>query len=352
MSKSYGVISDTHNHNWATFSHILKETGLNNRLQHILDETWRAAARVRDEGGEVLVHCGDLFHVRGNIAPSVLNPTLELYRKIVNELGIEVRILAGNHDLEGNDADELGNAAVALRGEGCHVYSETYFCKALKHLYVPYCHSVKQLRNALKEYVAQLGDEISEWTLFLHAPMNGVIAGIPDNGLSATELKALGFKRVFCGHYHNHRNFDQKVFSIGSITHQTFSDVDSKAGFLIVNESEVTHFPTSAPKFVDFDPDWTDEEQAEYVIGNYVRVRLQEATNDDVEATRKLLTELGAAQVQIIHVPAKSVESRKGKSIDAGASVRVSISDWCKAQEYDDEVAQLAQEIADEVNVR
>ena len=112
----YGVISDSHSHNWATFSHINKDTGLNNRLEHILDEIWRAAQTVKSEGGDTIIHCGDVFHVRGNLAPSVLNPTINLFSKITNELGLRSIILAGNHDLESNDATRIGNATVALEG--------------------------------------------------------------------------------------------------------------------------------------------------------------------------------------------------------------------------------------------
>jgi len=108
-----GLISDTHNHNWSVFSSTLP-TGVNSRLQHILDETWRAAVTVKERGGDTIIHTGDIFHVRGSVAPSVLNPTVELYGRIYNDLGLNIYLLAGNHDLEGNNSSTLGNAGCGL----------------------------------------------------------------------------------------------------------------------------------------------------------------------------------------------------------------------------------------------
>ena len=49
------------------------------------------------------------------------------------------------------------------------------------------------------------------------------------------DLAKLGFRRVFAGHYHHHCSFeDGKVWSIGATTHQTASDIGTKAGFLLV----------------------------------------------------------------------------------------------------------------------
>ncbi|ELJ1804453.1 metallophosphoesterase [Vibrio parahaemolyticus] len=347
--KPYGVISDSHFHNWATFSHIIKETGINNRLQHILDETWRAAKTVKDNGGDTIIHCGDVFHVRGNLAPSVLNPAVDLYERIVHELGMNVYILAGNHDLEGNNSERLGNAAVALEGAGCTVFSDVHVDTHKMRIYIPYVHNMKELRKIINDSAE--GDK-SKWTLFLHAPMNGVISGIPDNGLSVAELREFGFGAVFCGHYHNHRVFDGNICSVGALTHQTFSDVGAKAGFLLYNGKAITHYPSSAPKFVDFDPDWGEIEEAEYITGNYVRVKLENATNEDVEEIRKYLKDKGAAYSQIIHVPKSETARDDVSSLEAGSSIKVSIADWCKKQGYNDHVAAASQEIADEVNAR
>src|SRR5471030_1191680 len=104
----YGLISDSHNHPWSQFAETTS-LGVNTRLQIILDETYRAAQTLKAVGGKTLIHAGDLFHVRGKIAPSVLNPTKDLYKRLVDE-GFDIIILAGNHDLEGKESTRTGSA--------------------------------------------------------------------------------------------------------------------------------------------------------------------------------------------------------------------------------------------------
>jgi DNA repair exonuclease SbcCD nuclease subunit len=356
MSKPLeALISDTHNHNWSVFSKMMPD-GMNNRLQIILDETWRAAVVAKDAGASALIHTGDIFHVRGSVAPSVLNPTVELYARIVNELGLNVYLLAGNHDLEGKNSTSLGNAGEALAGVGVTVVSSVFADHRNKRLFVPYFDSCDAVRKQINDFIASKGGdakEIAEWTLYLHAPLNGVLVGLPDHGFNPVELEAFGFKHVFCGHYHNHKRFDS-VTSVGALTHQTFSDIGSKAGFVLFNRetNAVTHYTSNSPRFTDFDETWDDLSMVEQVAGNYVRVRLSAATNDEIEGFRKDLEEMGAAGVQIVHVPKVEVSREGGSSIEAGASIRVSLNDWCKSRGYEERVGMAAQSIMDEVEAK
>lgn len=355
MSKREVIISDTHNHNWSVFSKTLP-TGINNRLQYILDETWRAAEQARAVGAKALIHTGDIFHVRGSVAPSVLNPTVELYARIVNDLGLHVYLLAGNHDLEGKNATSLGNAGEALTGVGVTVVSSVFADEHNKRLFIPYFDSCDAVRGHIKDFIREKwddADEIAQWNLYLHAPLNGVIAGLPDHGFDPAELSAFGFNHVFCGHYHNHKVFDG-VTSVGALTHQTFGDIGAKAGFVLYDydKSAVIHYPSNAPRFVDFDETWDDLSMVDQVAGNYVRVRLASASNEEIEGFRKELEEIGAAGVQIVHAPKIEVSREGGASIEAGASIRVSLNDWCKSRGFDDAVGIEAQSIMDEVEAK
>jgi hypothetical protein len=49
----------------------------------ILDAIKEAADKLRKVGGKDLVITGDLFHTRGNVKPSVLNPTLDLFSDLI-----------------------------------------------------------------------------------------------------------------------------------------------------------------------------------------------------------------------------------------------------------------------------
>jgi DNA repair exonuclease SbcCD nuclease subunit len=323
--KPYGLISDTHHHNWSAFATTL-ENGVNSRLQALLNEAERCAHEVRKAGGDTIIHAGDMFHVRGSIAPSVLNPTLDCYREIVDS-GIRVIILAGNHDLEGKDSNRLGSAITALEGVGCRVFNNTTEIDGVT--FAPWHNSVADLKKTLEGCDADLCCD-----LIIHAPIDNVIAGIPDHGLDAAYLNKLGFRRVFAGHYHNHKDFGNNVYSIGALAHHTWSDIDSKAGFLIVSDEGVRWHKSHAPEFVEITAETDPAELALTVDGNYCRAKISSTKQKDVEELRAFLIDNGAKGVTILAQKEASVSARTGSTVSAGASLEVSVADFIKAQSY------------------
>ncbi|HIB5719878.1 TPA: metallophosphoesterase, partial [Klebsiella pneumoniae] len=120
MKTIYGVISDPHYHSWSAFSTI-SVSGLNSRLKIQLDATIEAAKAIKASGAKYMFVAGDTFHTRGSITPSVLHFVTEAYKAIVNEIGLEVWMLAGNHDLETNDSVFSANAAASLQSIGVNI---------------------------------------------------------------------------------------------------------------------------------------------------------------------------------------------------------------------------------------
>lgn len=331
--KPYGVISDTHNHNFSAFA-TTTEVGLNSRLVATLDEFERCAKTVAEMGGNIVRHAGDLFHVRGSIAPSVLNPTRDRLEHIHKTYGVEFEILAGNHDLEGKHASRLGNAVEACRCDYVRVISSPTWMNSI--LMVPWYDKIADLKDYLKrtaDSFASTGD-LYKCHLILHAPIDGVIAGLPDHGLSADWLAELGFDVVMSGHYHNHKDFGNGVFSVGALTHQTWSDVGSKAGFLTVNDKVVKWHCTNAPQFLQINADDDPDEIGLRVPGNFVRAKVKDADAKRAAEVREWLTKLGAMGVQIdIH---KTPTTRRTgvATIKAGATVEQSITQFVKDKSF------------------
>lgn len=322
MKKPYAIISDSHHHSWTAFSTTLAN-GVNSRLQEILDETMRCAAELSKSGGDTIIHAGDLFHVRGSVAPSVLNPTLATYKKLT-EMGFKVIINAGNHDLEGRDANDLGSAITALREVGCQVVNQsTAFNDG--YTLVPYVGKVSELKDTLSKLTPE-GD------LILHAGIDGVIKGLPDHGLDAAYLAGLGFDRVFSGHYHHHKELvKDKVWSIGALTHQTWGDIGTKAGFLIAYpDGQVRYSASHAPNFVEVDGTTDPDDIPLIVDGNYVRAKIFSSKPKEIDALRTFLMTSGAKGVTIVSQPATGV-TRTASTIKAGASIEQSVSDFIKA---------------------
>lgn len=320
----FGIISDTHCHSWSAFGAV-DEHGVNTRLRIILDQMKLAAQAVKAAGGSRLIHAGDLFHERNSLEPATLNPTLETIAEIV-DMGIQFDIIPGNHDLGTRHTTWNSNASSALHHVGANVIVEPTLLNGV--LFVPWTDSVKKLRNLLIDWSKRVRPQTCD--VVLHAPLNSVLPGIPDTGLDPSQLAQLGFKRVFCGHYHHHKCHLDSVYSIGSLTHQTWGDVDHVSGFLLVDDTSVQHVPDTAPKFVDFDPKNTAN-----VAGNYVRFRVEVKNAAEAEQVREAILKLGAAGV-VVQPIIKASQQRIQSTVQAGASLQQSIADWIQTNKPDD----------------
>lgn len=342
MSKPFAVVSDRHFHAFSAFAEVTPE-GINSRLAIQLAEMRRVAEKLREMGGRLIVDCGDTFHVRGSVAPTVLNPVADLHKKLVEE-GFEIVSLAGNHDLESKHSARISNAVTALEAVGVRVMHEPWVEEGWGDggfAFIPWMPDLKELWIQIRRVAENLKD--GPLTLFLHAPLNGVIPGIPDHGLDPADLGALGFKRVFCGHYHDHKRHAGEVYSVGALTHQTWSDVGTKAGFLIVEDDCVHRFDSHAPRFIDLNASAIDPEELPLMVdGHYVRAKIESSDPKEIDTLRAALIDYGAKGVVINSVRASAVTARTG-SVAAGASLEASVVDFVRGKKFDNEPAVLAE---------
>lgn len=341
----FGVISDLHFHNWSSFA-TTDSMGLNTRLAILLREVERAAETVKSKGGETLVIAGDVFHVRGSVAPSVLNPVRDLLTYITRKMGLYVYIIAGNHDLEGKHSNRLGSAVTALQMEFVTTVSDSPIIIAnAKTMLVPWIEDVEALKEVLQNARSQVTHVI------MHAPLNGVIKGLPDNGIDPAWIGGLNkFKLVLSGHYHNHKVYYEgqtHVVSIGAIAHHTWSDVGSKAGFLIVDSDDgtVEFHASHAPRFVDLDSDMSPADMALEADGNYVRARVLSSELKELAEVREALTAAGAAGVTLIPEPTRQTASRAATSVKTGTTLLESVESFIDNSDFDhkEKVKKLAE---------
>lgn len=333
MSSVYGLVADLHLHNWSSFSTELKD-GQNSRLAGLLGEVERCAAEVHRAGGKKVVFAGDVFHVRGSVAPSVLNPTKDTLDSIHKKYGTEFVIIPGNHDLEGKDATRLGSAVTALECGHVRICNEVTFEDGLQANLFPWFEKTIELKAELERCAPKEGEV---YDAIIHAPIDGVIAGLPLHGLEPEYLASLGYRRVFAGHYHNHKAFEGGAVSIGALAHHTWSDIGTKAGFLLIDSGKFDYrwMKSHLPEFIDLTKLACEADHADIplmVDGHYVRVRVEASKSKDVEAARQELLEMGALAVLVQAEPKPPVsEARAGHTVKAGASLEVSVSEFIGA---------------------
>lgn len=324
MTKPYLLVSDLHCHDWSQFA-SRELDGVNSRLKIILDELDRAVAELKSRGGDLIVIAGDLFHVRGSISPEVFNPVQERFHAIASA-GFRLIAIPGNHDLASKETTEIGNAFQSLSSLPNFFVATKPDSSRMGVALIPWQASVDGLRKA----VAAISDgcDVSETDLIIHAGIDKVLPNMPDHGLSAEEIASWGYKRVFAGHYHNHAVLaDGKVISIGATTHQTWSDIGTKAGYLLVYPDSVEYRASHAPSFVELTG---EDDPAEYeliVQGNYVRVRSMKLTDAEIQLLRSELIGMGA--IGITFQVAKEVTSaRTGAAATKSVSLDESVSNY------------------------
>jgi DNA repair exonuclease SbcCD nuclease subunit len=217
-------------------------------------------------------------------------------------------------------------------------------CFDTKRAFIPWCSNTTELLAAVTELGVEIeaaGIDIATVDLIIHAGINGVLTNLPDHGLDAADVRMFGFRRVFAGHYHNHKSMeDDRVISIGATTHQTWGDIGTKAGFLIVEEDSFRWFASHAPSFVEITSATEPDEIPLIADGNYVRVRDFRLTDAEVQLMRKELIGFGAKGISF--QVAREVVSARGEAPTKVSSLDESIDGFITTK--------LAEEEADLVS--
>jgi len=327
---SYVILSDIHAHKWSLFSKPTAE-GVNGRLQIIIDEIMRAAKHAVSIGATTMIIAGDILHVRGSIDPEVLNPLEEAFEAVL-QMGLDIIAIPGNHDLAGKETTKLGNAIRTFgkltKGGKCFMVDERPTIRWLDTQRIamfPFRASFKDLLEDMQVIADELGEHVGETDAFIHSGIDGVLPNMPDHGLTAAMLQTFGFRNVFAGDYHNHKDLGGGIWSIGALTHHIWGDIGSRAGFLVVeDDGSVKFMATHAPRFVDV-TGMDEEEMVEVAARNYVRFSAKDMTTTEIAEIRKFFEDAGAAGVSIIATK-KVVASRRPGAAKAGSTLDDSVT--------------------------
>lgn len=273
--------SDWHFHPYKAFATV--KDGINSRLADIRD-AWTEAVDVGVERGcEVMTISGDLFHVRGQLRPSVVNLVQRCVKYAVKQ-GMTVIVLSGNHDMEdykgGATAVEFLHemqwvTTLPSSGPGVEII-KTQSGKAIKVGWIPYIHNdVEYFLRAARETVAVCKPDI----VLIHQGIDNFkpTAMMPDTGVTVAELQDVfgSHVPVLCGHYHKPMQHGN-IMQIGAPVQHTFNDEGQERGVAIL-DTEVgpaEFVKLGAPEFKTIDE--TTKEVDDKVNGHFVRIKWPE----------------------------------------------------------------------------
>lgn len=305
------IISDTHLHNWTQFSTI-DSKGANSRLEIILNEMRRVTKEAKKFGCNALIHCGDLFHVKGKIDTSVLVPSIDCLKEIREQFD-QAFFVTGNHDLAFANGEQYGNS-MFISQCNADVITASYSQHTLG--FIPWQRSIEQWK---KEFEKLIENPKIQY-VFTHAPIDGVIKGLPAGGITQEYIESTGFKgKIFAGHYHNHKVVSEQLISVGALCHHTWSDIGSLSGNILLDTAtdRWAWLESNTPKFVDLDQtakDYTVGEFAEICAGNYVRLTTDEDLKTAKEIHDELIKTLGAENA-LVNLKAKTAEVKRETTV-------------------------------------
>ena len=197
------------------------------------------------EGITTIVDMGDTFDSRKGVDFVSLEWAKNNYYDRLEELGITIHTIIGNHTAYYKNTNDLTGVGLFLREyDNVKIYSEAeeVTLDKTKFLFVPWINSENQNKTF------ELIEESDSPCVMGHLELNGFMATrghYMEHGMDANVFDK--FDRVFTGHYHMRSN-QGNVFYLGNPYEMYWNDVnDRERGFHLFDTDTLVHTPVNNP---------------------------------------------------------------------------------------------------------
>ncbi len=190
--------------------------------------------KLKQEGIKTLLILGDTFDRRKYVNFYTLKRTKEMFFDVLHEEGIEVHMLAGNHDTYFKNTNDVNSVELLLQEYGnVHVIDspEEIFVGPHQICMMPwicpenYDESIELLKNT-KALVCMGHFEIEGFAMYRGMPSH--------EGLERGLFNKFDF--TFSGHYH-HKSSDGDIYYLGNPYELTWQDYNDPRGFHVFDLS-------------------------------------------------------------------------------------------------------------------
>lgn len=215
-----GIINDTH------FGARNDHENFSDYFYRFIEEVFLPYLEVNEI--DTVLHLGDLVDRRKYINFKTLNRLRTRFMKRMEEMGIDVHLILGNHDVFFKNTSDLNSVTELFGGvTNLTIYSEPEVVgfDGLDLALVPWIN--RDNYDASIKFLETTNAEV----VFGHFEIQGfeVIKGIRfDNGLQREQFKR--FDAVYSGHFH-HKQVKGNITYLGSPFQITFSDLGITKGF-------------------------------------------------------------------------------------------------------------------------
>ena len=197
------------------------------------------------EGITTIIDMGDTFDSRKGVDFVSLEWAKNNYYDKLEELGITVHTIVGNHTAYYKNTNQLSGVNLFLREyDNVKIYSEAEEVKIdnTKFLFVPWINSENE------EKTLKLIDDSDSPCVMGHLELNGFMATrghFMEHGMDSNVFDK--FERVYSGHYHMRSN-KENVFYLGNPYEMYWNDVnDRNRGFHLFDTDTLEHTPVNNP---------------------------------------------------------------------------------------------------------
>ena len=197
------------------------------------------------EGITTIIDMGDTFDSRKGVDFVSLEWAKNNYYDKLQELGITIHTIIGNHTAYYKNTNDLTGVGLFLREyDNVKIYPETeeVIIDNTKFLFVPWINSENQ------EKTFQLIEETDSPCVMGHLELNGFMATrghFMENGMDSSIFDK--FDRVYSGHYHMRSN-KENIFYLGNPYEMYWNDVnDRNRGFHLFDTNTLEHKPINNP---------------------------------------------------------------------------------------------------------
>ena len=193
---------------------------------------------------DTIVNMGDTFDNRRNIDIQSLEWVKVNYFDRLQQMGITVHSVIGNHDIYYKDTNDVNSVDLLLREyNNIIVYKEptTINLGGLDILLLPWITEENKMRT-LESMNTTKADVIMG-----HLELNGFVATrghMMEHGMDTKIFDK--FYRVYSGHYHT-RSDNGKIYYLGNPYEMFWNDVLDTRGFHIFDTKTIEHKPVNNP---------------------------------------------------------------------------------------------------------
>jgi predicted phosphodiesterase len=258
---------------------------------------------LKERGITEVIHLGDVVDRRKFINYKTLNSMKEILFFPLKEMGGNVKIIVGNHDiyykntLKVNSMEELtkGMDHVTVYSDPC----EVSLTKDHKVLFLPWICADNEDKS--KELIEKTRTKV----VFGHLQIVGIESdkgSFMMEGHSIPMFKA--FQRVFSGHFH-HRSITENITYLGNPYEITWSDYNDKRGFHIYDtetmEVEFIENPYSMFHKIYYNDEKNDYGDLSKYEDTYVKIIIENKNNNYMfETLMDKLIDAGTSNISVV----------------------------------------------------